>query len=496
MEQRTRGQEGCVAAPFNHIEDQKRHLQQFKDSILTHPYLCLSFGLYWMQTILLFQSPYLFLDPSPLSSLSPFPKGTILLVASVITYLIWALSYRRANRFSEARWFPFALASLLVLGALLYTGYPLLTPRHHDLAILMYLGGSVLIGCGTANICLETGRMFGYLGPLHVLFAGSAALFVGTLGALAITMLPALVGQIALVLIPLPMVACLWKCLRSVPSRALYGQGLQTPISIPVKFLVTSFFQGLALGVMHSALINAAENSALVVSVGFFVAVALLFFCAIAVKNNFDVLIYRIGFPLMALGFFTVGMFDFALLPGALTLDAGYCFQYLMTCSLCAYLAKGLKQPPIWIIGTGTAALLLGQFFGSVLDVLVDEWQALAIVVAFTLLLAALFMTSSQNIRRGWGAVSPGASPVANRETTALDTACQLLASEHGLTPRETDVFELMVRGYSRKAIADELSLAEETVKTHTGRIYQKFLVHSKQELINAAEQRAQALES
>ena len=53
-----------------------------------------------------------------------------------------------------------------------------------------------------------------------------------------------------------------------------------------------------------------------------------------------------------------------------------------------------------------------------------------------------------------------------------------------------------MVRGYSRKAIADELSLAEETVKTHTGRIYQKFLVHSKQELINAAEQRAQALES
>lgn len=484
-----------MIAGFNRIEDQKRYLHQLRDSIASHPYLCLSFGLYWMQTVLLFQSPYSFLDPSPLAAVSPFPKGTLLLMASVVTYLIWAFGFRRANRFSEARWFPLVLCTVLVAGALLYTTYPLLISSHPDLAVVAYLAGSLLIGCGTANICLETGRMFAYLGPLRVLFVGSTALLIGTLGAFTLAALPPLAAQIALILVPLPMVACLWKCLRSVPARTLYGQGMQTPVNIPAKFLVTSFFQGLALGVMHSVLIANTESSALVVSLGYGAAVVLLFFCAIAVKNNFDVLIYRIGFPLMALGFFTVGMLDFAMLPGALALDTGYCFQYLMTCSLCAYLAKGLRQPPIWIIGTGTAALLIGQFVGSLLDVLIDEWRFLATVVAFTLLLAALFMTSSQNIRRGWGAVSPGAMPEANRETRALDTACQLLATEQGLTPRETDVFELIIRGYSRKAIAEELSLAEETIKTHTGRIYQKFLVHSKQELIHAAEQRAQALE-
>lgn len=483
-----------MGSAFNRIDEQRRSVQQFRDSIVAYPFLCISFGLYWMQTVLLFQSPYLFLEPSPLAHVTPLPKGTVLLMASIATYLIWSLGFRKANRISEARWFPYVLCGLLVAGALLYVLYPAVPEHHHDLAIIAYLTGSVFIGCGTANVCLETGRMFGYLGPLQVLFHGSAALFIGTMGALLVADLHAPIAQIVLVLMPIPMVFCLWKCLGSVAQRALYGQGLQTQVNIPTKFLVTSLFQGLALGVMHSVLTGSNGSSALAVSLGYFAAVALLFFCAIAVKNNFDILIYRIGFPLMAAGFFVVGMFETAMLPGALILDTGYCFQYLMTCSLCAYLAKGLQQPPIWIIGMGTAALLIGQFAGNLLDILMNDWQFLVVCVAFVLLLAALFMTSSQNIRRGWGAVSPGASPETEDRKHSLGTACQLLATEQGLTPRETEVFEFIVRGYSRKAISKELNLAEETIKTHTGRIYQKFLVHSKQELIDLAAQRAQAL--
>ena len=479
---------------FNRIEDQRRYARQFKESIAAHPYLSIGFGLYWMQTILLFQSPYLFLDTSPLSGLTALPKGTVLLVASVLTYLLWGSRFRHMNRISEASWFPFALCAGLVLGALMYCLYPALMEGHRDLAVATYLIGSILIGCGTANICLETGRVFGYLGPLRVLFHGTAALLVGTIGALALAAFPADVGRVALVLMPIPMVGCLWKTVKGLSQRELYGQGMHTDVHIPTKFLVTSFFQGLALGVMHSVLITNAGSSALVVSLGFFAAVALLFFCAIAVKNNFDVLIYRIGFPLMAGGFFVVGMFELALLPGALCLDAGYCFQYLMSCSLCAYLAKGLKQPPIWIIGTGTACLLAGQFIGSVLDVFIADWNTLAVFVAFVLLLAALFMTSSSNIRTGWGAVSPGATGADVETGGNLALACQLLATEQRLSKRETEVFDLIVKGYSRKAIGRELNLAEETVKTHSGRIYQKFLVHSKQELIELASHRAASL--
>jgi DNA-binding NarL/FixJ family response regulator len=55
------------------------------------------------------------------------------------------------------------------------------------------------------------------------------------------------------------------------------------------------------------------------------------------------------------------------------------------------------------------------------------------------------------------------------------------------LTPRERDVFNLVVNGFSNEGIAGELSISVKTVETHRAHINRKLAVHSTGELIRFA---------
>jgi RNA polymerase sigma factor (sigma-70 family) len=56
------------------------------------------------------------------------------------------------------------------------------------------------------------------------------------------------------------------------------------------------------------------------------------------------------------------------------------------------------------------------------------------------------------------------------------------------LTPRERDVFSLVVAGRMNKEIAAELGTAEQTVKQHRGRVMEKLGVRSVTDLVRVAE--------
>ena len=93
----------------------------------------------------------------------------------------------------------------------------------------------------------------------------------------------------------------------------------------------------------------------------------------------------------------------------------------------------------------------------------------------------------SNEAGRSGGATEGGASRPdvpAWGPATALDR----LAAAHGLSSREREVLELLVRGRDLPFIRDELGISRNTVGTHIRHIYQKLDVHSKQELLSLVE--------
>jgi FixJ family two-component response regulator len=57
------------------------------------------------------------------------------------------------------------------------------------------------------------------------------------------------------------------------------------------------------------------------------------------------------------------------------------------------------------------------------------------------------------------------------------------------LTPRETEVFALVVTGLLNKQIAAQLGVGEKMVKVHRGRVMQKMRAGSLAELVRLADQ-------
>ena len=62
------------------------------------------------------------------------------------------------------------------------------------------------------------------------------------------------------------------------------------------------------------------------------------------------------------------------------------------------------------------------------------------------------------------------------------------LQRHYRLSARETEVMELIARGNSVARIAEELVVSENTIRTHSKRIYTKLAIHKKQELLDLIE--------
>lgn len=106
------------------------------------------------------------------------------------------------------------------------------------------------------------------------------------------------------------------------------------------------------------------------------------------------------------------------------------------------------------------------------------------VAMAIPTVLLGLLFGLSLALQRG---PSGTALPETPEEASPVNLAS--FAAERGLSPRETEVFELLVKGRSAPFIRDELCISLNTVTSHIKHIYTKLDVHTRQELIDLVEQ-------
>ncbi len=78
----------------------------------------------------------------------------------------------------------------------------------------------------------------------------------------------------------------------------------------------------------------------------------------------------------------------------------------------------------------------------------------------------------------------PMTSGIARRVADFFRKRSKLRGEVKGLSVRETEVLDLLSKGYGNKEIADKLSLSVETIRSYLKNIYTKMHVHSRAEAV------------
>ena len=148
-----------------------------------------------------------------------------------------------------------------------------------------------------------------------------------------------------------------------------------------------------------------------------------------------------------------------------------------------------------------TTGMLLGVWLGvlvgsiagfataSLTELGTTTITAVALAAIWLCTLASSFVARSaaqraERIKAGDPATPQGNQPEVHY-IDRRDEQVQRLAQTYGLSTRETQIVSIFAQGRSAARIAEQLTLSENTVKTHLQNSYAKAGVHSKQELLD-----------
>ncbi len=175
------------------------------------------------------------------------------------------------------------------------------------------------------------------------------------------------------------------------------------------------------------------------------------------------------GLFLATLGFNEVN--DFVTRLTAVLVLLLYNFAHVAYWNEVASLGWRLPGPSMRIIGEAMALYAVCEFlWRSAFQNIGGSTLFLIIAVAYVLMIAVWHLF-------------PNTKLVPVEKSNEME-ALRSQASRYALSPRETEIFLLLARGYSRRKIQEKLGLSDGTVKTYASRVYKKLGVVGKQEML------------
>ncbi|MDR0499699.1 MAG: helix-turn-helix transcriptional regulator [Coriobacteriales bacterium] len=478
--------------------DRKQTASNIVRTLKQRIWIILCYSTYWVWMMSVFQEPTAIFGGLLGDASAPYAQWQIyviwfgpLVVMTLVSGFI-AFWFKRTRIVFKSKGYQSCIILLMFSGAVLHALWGIglfLDNPEGSLAILVIR--SILVGVGVSLFRIEIDRVFGYVGANQTLFITAIGLFIAMLVVLVLTQLPWMIWLVAALVLPAFLYLFYWLTTKTITCSGYYSHGIKNKLFIPWKFLSTSFIQGIAFGAMSGGmlLLCSLDSGWLVGTGSRLLALLLLGAVMLFLKLDYNQLLYKLGFPFMALGFACLLLLPNALQLGGLLAWAGYLVLDMVLWSLGAYLIKNDGLPATWIASFPGAVLSAGTILGALASMFivinnVENIAACGGLMAIFLLATALVMTSSRNIQFGWGTSRPYHTD--NRKERSVEI-CNFLSAEYGLTKRETDVLLCLIAEQKRKDIGDVLCVSKDTVKTHTRSIYRKLLVHSSDELQEVA---------
>ena len=163
-------------------------------------------------------------------------------------------------------------------------------------------------------------------------------------------------------------------------------------------------------------------------------------------------------------------------------------------------LDRGARDLAYYAVLFGLVLIAFWGFFGRNTRAFFDRtWQVLgaagvgegaqdaviAVAVVALMLVATLILLSEKELASRWGVriLDVGGLVEKTPEQERAEARVAEVAEHARLTPRETEILQLIAQGKNGPAIMGELFIAEGTFKAHTSHIYEKCGVANRREL-------------